>query len=129
MQYTDLVLMDIKHINCFGPRMVDEWNLHKWSKEILDRWNDINLYTLTRGINRFKGLETALVEVNEKYRKIEGLDTFVKWVNETTELSKDDFERIKKVLNIQLGQFHSLHLRFSIDCTLRNRNTAETAIK
>ena len=22
--------MDIKHINCFGPCMVDEWDLSKW---------------------------------------------------------------------------------------------------
>ena len=48
--------MDIKHILCFGPCMVDEWGLDAWRNEILSRWNDINLYTITRGINRFKGL-------------------------------------------------------------------------
>lgn len=43
--------MDIKHIRCFGPCMVDEWELGQWRDEILARWNEINLYTMTRGIN------------------------------------------------------------------------------
>ena len=46
--------MNIKHINCFGPRMVDEWNLHQWAEEILESWNRVNLFSMTRGINRFK---------------------------------------------------------------------------
>ena len=81
--------MDIKHINCFGPRMVDEWNLHEWAKPILDRWNDINLYTLTRGINRFKGLIMALKEIDAQYIKIEDLDSLDKWVSITNELSNN----------------------------------------
>ena len=60
--------MDIKHIRSFGPCMVVEWGLQEWKEEILTRWNDINLYTLTRGINRFKGLSMALQEINEKYK-------------------------------------------------------------
>ena len=52
--------MDIKHIRCFGPCMVDEWGLLEWKDAILKRWNDINLYTMTRGINRFKGLAMEL---------------------------------------------------------------------
>ena len=63
--------MDIKHIKCFGPCMIKEWNLEEWQEPILKSWNDVNLYTLTRGINRFKGLQTALVEINEKYTKEE----------------------------------------------------------
>lgn len=85
--------MNIKHINCFGPRMVDEWDLHKWSDEILNRWNEVNLYTLTRGINRFKGLITALKEINEKYIKIEDLNTLVNWVETTNELSNNSLIR------------------------------------
>ena len=59
--------MNIKHIKCFGPCMVEEWGLQRWEKEILERWNEINLFTETRGINRFKGLAIALQEINEKY--------------------------------------------------------------
>ena len=81
--------MDIKHIRCFGPCMVKQWKLEPWQDEILKRWNEINLYTMTRGINRFKGLAMALREIDQKYCRIEDLDTLVKWVDTTQELSND----------------------------------------
>ena len=67
--------MDIKHFKCFGPCMVEEWGLEKWSDAILQRWNEINLYTMTRGINRFKGLAIALKEIHEQYTEIEDIET------------------------------------------------------
>ena len=85
--------MNIKHINCFGPRMVDEWNLHNWSNEILERWNYVNLFSLTRGINRFKGLIKALKEINEKYVKIEDLESLENWVETTNELSNNSLSK------------------------------------
>lgn len=85
--------MDIKHIRCFGPCMVAEWGLEEWREAILERWNEINLYTMTRGINRFKGLVKALGEIREKYCEIEELDALEKWVDETTELSNAALER------------------------------------
>ncbi|HAT4273220.1 HAD hydrolase-like protein [Clostridium perfringens] len=95
--------MDIKHIKCFGPCMVTEWNLEVWKEPILERWNEVNLYTLTRGINRFKGLAVALIEINEKYITIEGLDEFVRWTEETKELSNESLEvEIEKTNNICL---------------------------
>ena len=95
--------MDIKHIKCFGPCMVTEWNLEEWKEPILERWNEVNLYTLTRGINRFKGLAIALIEINEKYITIEGLDEFVRWTEETKELSNESLEvEIEKTNNICL---------------------------
>ena len=95
--------MDIKHIKCFGPCMVTEWNLEEWKELILERWNEVNLYTLTRGINRFKGLAVALIEINEKYITIEGLDEFVRWTEETKELSNESLEvEIEKTNNICL---------------------------
>lgn len=95
--------MDIKHIKCFGPCMVTEWNLEEWKEPILERWNEVNLYTLTRGINRFKGLAVALIEINEKYITIEGLDEFVRWTEETKELSNESLKvEIEKTNNICL---------------------------
>lgn len=79
--------MDIKHIQCFGPCMVEEWGLDQWKEPILARWNEINLYTMTRGINRFKGLVKMLGEVHETYTKIEDLPALEKWVGESSELS------------------------------------------
>lgn len=103
--------MDIKHKKCFGPCLVKEWGLEKWEKEILDRWNEINLYSVTRGINRFKGLLTMLTEVNEKYTAIDGLKDLVEWVENTAETSnasvmkeieKTGSNCLKKTLNWSL---------------------------
>lgn len=85
--------MDIKHINCFGPCMVDEWGLDEWQDEILSRWNDINLYTITRGINRFKGLALALDEIDKKYVRIDGIEQLVSWVEISPELSNAAVQR------------------------------------
>ena len=79
--------MDIKHFECFGPCMVEEWGLEEWKEEILTRWNEINLYTMTRGINRFKGLAMALEEINRQYTAIEDIELLCKWAEESPELS------------------------------------------
>lgn len=84
--------MDMKHQLCFGPCMIEEWELDKWKEEILSRWNEINLYTITRGINRFKGLLIILKETQIKYKPIEGLQQYEVWVNETKELSNHALE-------------------------------------
>lgn len=85
--------MNSKHIKCFGPCMVKEWELEKWSESILTRWNDINLYTMTRGINRFQGLLKALQEINEQYTAIEDIGALKEWVEHTTELSNRSLEK------------------------------------
>ena len=85
--------MDIKHYRCFGPCMVAEWGLDAWAEAILARWNDINLYTMTRGINRFKGLAIALTEINAQYMPIDDLDTLLAWAETSPELSNAALER------------------------------------
>ena len=95
--------MDIKHIRCFGPCMVEEWGLSEWGDAILKRWNDINLYTMTRGINRFKGLAMALKEIDATYCKIEDIDLLDAWVAESPELSNPALEKaIEKQESISL---------------------------
>ena len=79
--------MDIKHIRCFGPCMVEEWQLTPWRDQLLRRWNEINLYSSTRGINRFKALAVALKEVNDTLTPIEGLEELIRWTRTTPELS------------------------------------------
>lgn len=85
--------MDIKHFKCFGPCMVAEWGLEAWAGPILTRWNEINLYTMTRGINRFKGLLLALREINDQYTPIEGLEELADWVEHAPALSNDGARR------------------------------------
>ena len=81
--------MNCKHFNCFGPCMVDEWELGEWREAILERWNVINLFSMTRGINRFKGLAMALSEINEQYTPITGIEALVHWAETAPALSND----------------------------------------
>jgi len=79
--------MDCKHFHCFGPCMVDEWELGEWRDEILEYWNQVNLYTMTRGINRFLALGKVLMHVNGTYREISQIQEFASWTETAKELS------------------------------------------
>ncbi len=81
--------MNCKHFHCFGPCMVDEWELGEWKDAILERWNEINLFSMTRGINRFKGLAMALGEIDQKYKPIPGIRALQHWAETAPALSND----------------------------------------
>ena len=81
--------MNCKHFHCFGPCMVTEWGLEEWMEEILDRWNVINLFSMTRGINRFKGLAMALGEIHAQYKPIVGIEALQQWADTAPALSND----------------------------------------
>ena len=85
--------MDCKHIRCFGPCMVAEWGLEQWAEPILDRWNVINLYSMTRGINRFKGLSIALKEIDAQYTPIADLHDLLSWVDSGAAPSNDALQK------------------------------------
>ena len=81
--------MNCKHFHCFGPCMVTEWGLEEWKDDILERWNVINLFSMTRGINRFKGLAMALGEIDKQYKPIAGIAALQHWVEVAPALSND----------------------------------------
>ena len=76
--------MNVKHFKCFGPIAVTEWELESIEKEFLNRWNEINLYSETRGINRFLGLAI----IAEEY-KLFGCQAIKDWTKRTKSLSND----------------------------------------
>lgn len=80
--------MTIKHVRCFGPQLVKEFGLGEWEEPILARWNEMNLYTKKRGMNRFQGLLLMLEEVDARYVKISGLEKLANWVNHTDAYSE-----------------------------------------
>ncbi len=81
--------MNCKHFHCFGPCMVAEWGLEEWQAAILERWNVINLFSMTRGINRFKGLAMALGEISTQYQPIPGIEALQHWADTAPALSND----------------------------------------
>lgn len=82
--------MNCKHFHCFGPCLVAEWALEQWQEDILRRWNDINLFQMTRGINRFRALVMILEEISQKYTPIIGVDGLKRWVESAPALSNEE---------------------------------------
>lgn len=80
--------MEVKHRRCFGPCFLAEFCLTQWADTLQTRWNEINLYETTRGINRFKGLALILREVDAKYTPVPGLAALEQWTQESRELSE-----------------------------------------
>jgi len=91
--------MDCKHFHCFGPCMVTEWGLEEWREAVLFRWNEVNLYQMTRGINRFKALAICLKEINDEYTPIEGIDALVHWAETAPALSNDGVTKAAEEAN------------------------------
>lgn len=79
--------MEVKHRECFGPQWIYTYGLEDRLEECMKLWLDINLYSITRGINRFKGLALALQEMEKRGCKFEGLEEFITWTKEAKELS------------------------------------------
>lgn len=77
--------MNIKHFRCFGPCFADEWGLGAGRDAALKRWNEINLFSMTRGINRFLGLAQILTELYPDDRNVAA---FSRWANNSKELSE-----------------------------------------
>lgn len=75
--------MTLKHNLCFGPALIETYNLDLYKEDILNKWNEINLYSLTRGINRFDGHYMILKYIDAKYQKISFLNQFKIWLDTT----------------------------------------------
>lgn len=98
--------MDIKHKLFFAPIAVEVFNIQ--NKDVfLNNWYKINLYSRTRGVNRFVGLVKSLESVD--FPNIENLQ---KWVNETKELSN-------KSLSLEIEKNKSLDLELALDWSIK----------
>lgn len=95
--------MDIKHKKCFGPKAIEIWGLQEYQDKFLDIWNNINLYSRNRGINRFKGLVMALDQLSEIGVRISDYSVIREWTETSPELSNPALEKaIVKTSNSQL---------------------------
>ncbi|WP_458415160.1 HAD family hydrolase [Schinkia sp. CFF1] len=85
--------MDVKHITCFGPKAVEVWGLEPIAKRFLEIWNMVNLYSRTRGINRFKGLVRTFELTAAEGYEIPNLSRVKQWTERTKELSNRSLEK------------------------------------
>ncbi len=58
--------MEIKHKECFTPMFIKHFNLQAVSKYAREVWEFVNLYSKTRGANRFPALSRALNLLRER---------------------------------------------------------------
>ena len=84
--------MDVKHMRCFGPCLVYEWDLGEYREEIIRLWRKVNLLSVSRGVNRFQGLAQVLKNIHENYIRVEGLDGYLRWAESAQELSDKSLE-------------------------------------
>lgn len=95
--------MDVKHQKCFGPKAIEVWGLEKIEARFMEIWNNVNLFSMTRGINRFKGLVKTFELVAEEGYEMPNFDTVKIWTETTNELSNPSLEReIAKMNDDQL---------------------------
>lgn len=92
--------MNCKHLQCFGPCMIEEFDLNARREAWLARWNEINLYSMTRGINRFKALAQILTETDADGQKIDDIQSFSSWTDTAPELS----EKAVEAMYVQTGK-------------------------
>lgn len=85
--------MEEKHKRCFAPLMVEKWHLEPFRREAEEIWNRISLYSMDRGINRFRGLEMTLKECMDRGYLKEDLGEFSRWLEETDAFSNSRLEK------------------------------------
>ena len=121
--------MEVKHRECFGPQWIYTYGLEDKFDECMKLWLDINLYSITRGTNRFKGLALVLVELEKRGYKFEGLEEFVTWTKETPELSnpalltysqKSNSECVEKALLWSIRTNRAIHNLPEVDKPFEN---------
>lgn len=67
--------MEIKHKECFTPMFIKHFGLQAVSKYAREVWDFVNLYSKTRGTNRFPGLSRSLNLLRERPQvKARGVD-------------------------------------------------------
>jgi phosphoglycolate phosphatase-like HAD superfamily hydrolase len=85
--------MELKHKECFIPEFIRYYDLQAVSRLARETWEFVNLYSRTRGVNRFAGLIATLdllalrPEVRERGLSIQSPPTLKQWLAEDSQPS------------------------------------------
>ena len=91
--------MELKHKECFIPNIINHWELQGVSKYAREAAEFVNLYSKSRGINRFPALVETLEwlqkrpEVKARGVNIEIPQSLVEWIESETKLGNPALER------------------------------------
>lgn len=85
--------MEVKHRKCFGSKVVEVWKLQEIEARFLEIWDNVNLYSKMRGINRFKGLVRTFELMEAKGIEMPEFSSISEWTRTSKELSNPVLER------------------------------------
>ncbi len=97
--------MEIKQKECFCPNVIKHWELQKVQKYAREVWEFVNLYSKTRGVNRFPALVEALKlldkrrEVKARNFKCPNVQPLINWINKESKLGNPTLEKYAKETN------------------------------
>lgn len=84
--------MEIKHKECFCPAFINHFNLQAISRYARETWEFVNLYSRTRGTNRFHALIRSMEllrkreEVSRRNQMIPSMNSLMEWVKGESKL-------------------------------------------
>ena len=91
--------MELKHKECFIPNIINYWELQGVSKYAREAAEFVNLYSKSRGINRFPALIEAFEWLSKRPEvKARGIDiripqSVADWINNETKLANPALEK------------------------------------
>jgi len=94
--------MEIKHKECFCPNFIYHFNLQNISKYAREAWDFVNLYSKTRGCNRFHALLYAVEllgkrkEVMARNAKLPDMTPLIEWTKKESKLAEPVLEKYVK---------------------------------
>ncbi|MCK5672326.1 MAG: HAD family hydrolase, partial [Spirochaetales bacterium] len=92
--------MEVKHKECFCPAFINHFNLQSISRYARETWEFVNLYSGTRGTNRFLALIRAMdllrerEEVSRRNKLIPSMDSLKKWVKVESKLGNPALKNV-----------------------------------
>jgi len=91
--------MEIKHKECFCPNFIKHWELQVISKYAREAWEFVNLYSKTRGYNRFLAfIETVNLlkdrkETQQRKAIMPDIQPIIEWTKIETKLGNPALEK------------------------------------
>jgi phosphoglycolate phosphatase-like HAD superfamily hydrolase len=97
--------MEIKHQKCFCPQAIKFFNLQPISQYVREAWDFVNLYSKTRGCNRFLGLIYTIdllrerKEVSASRVNLPDLTLLFEWTKQETKLGNAALKNYARLVN------------------------------
>ena len=97
--------MEIKQKECFCPNFIKFYELQKISKYARETWEFTNLYSKTRGVNRFLAVLEAFrllgqrPEVHDRGMKLPDMTALKKWTQEESKLGNPALKEYASRIN------------------------------